>query len=92
MSFELKFTQCKCKNVIFVFANAKIVYPMQKFVSKYQEIELLIAMGEYQEGADPVADRAIRNRPLVEQFLHQTPDENLPLEESLQQLFGAIKE
>ena len=61
-------------------------------LAKFQEIELLIAMGEYQEGSDQIADRAIRNRPLIDAFLKQSPNDHFALEDSLNLLQQAIQE
>ncbi len=44
--------------------------------SRYQEMELLIRLGEYQEGGDPVADAAVRLRPRQLQFLRQDTRES----------------
>jgi type III secretion protein N (ATPase) len=45
------------------------------WLAKYREIELLLQMGEYREGADPEADVAIARMPALRQFLQQRPDE-----------------
>jgi type III secretion protein N (ATPase) len=42
-------------------------------MSRYQELELLIQIGEYRPGADPLADEAVRLRPAMQQFLAQSP-------------------
>lgn len=43
--------------------------------AKYQEIELLLQVGEYQEGQDAIADLAIKNRPAMQSFLQQAAHE-----------------
>lgn len=40
-------------------------------MAKYREIELLLQVGEYSEGSDPIADRAIRAHERLEAFLAQ---------------------
>jgi type III secretion protein N (ATPase) len=45
------------------------------WLSKYREIELLVRMGEYREGADAEADEAIARMPALRQFLQQQPNE-----------------
>ncbi len=47
---------------------------VRALMSKYQEMELLVQIGEYKEGADALADDAIRNRPKILEFLGQAPD------------------
>lgn len=44
----------------------------RKILSKYQEIELLVQIGEYQHGQDEAADRALRLYPYVLKFLSQS--------------------
>jgi len=43
----------------------------RELMARYQEMELLIRLGEYKEGADPVADRAMQLRPEQLDFLRQ---------------------
>jgi type III secretion protein N (ATPase) len=47
---------------------------LRKQLAKYQEIELLLQIGEYKAGADAEADAAIRNNGRIRQFLQQPPD------------------
>ncbi len=47
---------------------------VRELMSKYQEMELLVQIGEYKQGADALADDAIRNRPKILEFLGQAPD------------------
>ena len=43
-------------------------------LAKYQEMELLVQIGEYKPGRDALADAAIRARPAMLNFLSQPPD------------------
>lgn len=43
-------------------------------LAKYQEMELLVQIGEYKPGSDALADAAIRARPAMLDFLAQPPD------------------
>ena len=45
------------------------------WLAKYREIELLLQMGEYQQGADLEADEAVARIPTLREFLRQRPDE-----------------
>jgi type III secretion protein N (ATPase) len=47
---------------------------LRKQLAKYQEIELLLQIGEYKAGADAEADAAIRNIGRIRHFLQQPPD------------------
>lgn len=46
----------------------------RSLLAKYQELELLIQIGEYRAGADTLADRAIQSRPSMQDFLNQPPE------------------
>ena len=54
-------------------ASAEAVRAM---LAKLADIELLLQMGEYQPGQDPLADAAIEQREAIEAFLRQSPDES----------------
>jgi type III secretion protein N (ATPase) len=47
---------------------------LRKLMAKYDEVELLLQMGEYQQGADPLTDEAVAQHPMIEEFLSQTTD------------------
>lgn len=72
-------------------SQVDVAVEFRKQLVKYQEIELLIAMGEYERGADPLADRAVTNMPLVEKFLHQRPQERFSFEDSLSLLNATVQ-
>jgi type III secretion protein N (ATPase) len=48
---------------------------VRAWLAKYREIEVLLQMGEYRQGADADADEAIAKMPALRQFLQQQPDE-----------------
>ncbi len=48
---------------------------VRAMIAKLDDIELLIQMGEYQSGQDPLADAALSQRDAIEAFLRQRPDE-----------------
>lgn len=56
---------------------------VRSLLAKYQEIELLVQIGEYKTGTDPLADDAIRARVRIEQFLSQAPDMLEPFERTV---------
>ncbi len=45
------------------------------WLSRYQELELLLQIGEYQRGSDPASDEAIERHPAIVRFLRQQYDE-----------------
>ena len=48
---------------------------VRQMLAKLSDIELLLQMGEYQAGQDPLADAALSQRDHIEAFLQQRPDE-----------------
>ena len=63
-----------------------VVSRTRALMSKYDEIELLVKVGEYKQGADPLADEAIRKIESIRTFLKQRTDELVPLNQAIEQL------
>ncbi len=64
---------------------------MRELMAKYKEIELLVNMGEYKRGSDPVADEAISMIRPIKEFLTQGISEHQDAEitrTELSQLMG----
>jgi len=61
---------------------------VRRLMSKYQDMELLIQMGEYQAGSDALADEAVAKRDEIESLLKQQPHSNVSYEESLNMLMS----
>lgn len=59
-------------------------------LSKYNEIELLVRIGEYQEGSDPEADKAIKKIGAVNELLQQRTNEISSFTETAQLLKNAV--
>ena len=59
---------------------------LRKLLAKYQQIEPLIQVGEYQQGADPVGDYAIENIDAISAFLAQPTEYVADFEESVEAL------
>jgi type III secretion protein N (ATPase) len=59
---------------------------VRRLMAKYNDIETLLQVGEYQAGSDPLADQAIASQPRIHAFLCQSSDECIAAEDSLQQL------
>ena len=58
----------------------------RELMAKYQEIELLVKVGEYQEGSDPVADEAIDKLNAINRFLKQDINEQVSFDDMLDDL------
>ncbi|MGY2291361.1 FliI/YscN family ATPase [Pseudomonas sp. SDO528_S397] len=59
---------------------------LRRLLSAYQQIELMLKLGEYQAGADALTDQAVQSRQAVEAFLRQDLREPSPLASTLDQL------
>lgn len=56
-------------------AHVKSAAVVRRLMSRYQDMELLIRLGEYKEGVDAVTDRAVRDRPAQLAYLQQSTRE-----------------
>lgn len=59
---------------------------LRRLLSAYQQIELMLKLGEYQAGNDELTDRAVDSRQAVDGFLRQDLREPSPLDGTLEQL------
>ena len=64
---------------------------LRALLAKDQELELLLQIGEYQPGADALADRAIGARDALRGFLMQPPDTLSDFPQTLQALLRATQ-
>ena len=60
-------------------------------IAKFQDIEFLMQVGEYQEGTDALADVAIHSKRNIDEFLQQSNDEFCQFEDALSQMTEATK-
>ena len=63
---------------------------LRKCLARFQDIELLLQLGEYKPGGDADADEAIRRMPAIKALLQQPTDRLVPWAESLDALAGAV--
>ncbi len=63
---------------------------VRKLMAKYEEIELLLKIGEYQKGSDALADQAIECMDDINRFLQQPTDELDALEDTLERLSDVV--
>ncbi len=68
--------------------HLKAASALRSMMSRYQEMELLIRLGEYKPGADPDSDRAVRGRPAQLEFLRQATREQVAFDDCLARLGG----
>ena len=60
-------------------------------LAKYNDVELLVKIGEYQTGSDAEADRAIEHNPAINEFLRQGTNEFNSLPETVERLCGLLR-
>lgn len=63
---------------------------LRELMAKYQEVELLVKIGEYKRGSDPKADQAIDRMEAILSFLRQPTDECMPYSQTLQMLKDVV--
>lgn len=59
---------------------------LRRLLSAYQQIELMLKLGEYQAGSDALTDMAVDSRQAVDSFLRQDLREPSPIATTLEQL------
>jgi type III secretion protein N (ATPase) len=64
---------------------------IRQLMAKYQEVELLVRIGEYKSGNDPVADEAIKKLDSINGFLKQGLREQSSFEQTLESLHQLVK-
>ena len=63
---------------------------LRELMAKYQEVELLVKIGEYKRGGDAVTDEAIDKIGAINQFLRQRTDERATLADALAQMSAIV--
>ena len=61
---------------------------LRRLLSAYQQIELMLKLGEYQPGSDALTDLAVDSRQAVDGFLRQDLREPAPMSMTLDQLMS----
>ena len=63
--------------------HKRLAMCIRELMARYGEIEMLIRVGEYSAGSDPLADEAISRHAAIEAFLRQNADEHSSPEHTL---------
>lgn len=63
--------------------HKRLAMRIRELMARYGEIEMLIRVGEYSPGSDPLADEAINRHAAIEAFLRQNAGEPSNLEQTL---------
>ncbi len=69
-------------------AHSEAATHVRALMARHQEIELLLRVGEYQAGSDPLADEAIAKIEWIRAFLKQGEDERTSFSDMQQRLQG----
>ncbi|MDR5823124.1 FliI/YscN family ATPase [Caballeronia sp. LZ043] len=56
---------------------------VREWLARYQDLELLLQIGEYKAGSDPAGDLAIARHPAINAFLRQPPNAHVPFDDTL---------
>jgi type III secretion protein N (ATPase) len=59
---------------------------IRQLLSRYQELEFLLRVGEYKEGVDPLSDEAVRKHNKIMKFLQQNTNDKCDFKKSLREL------
>lgn len=73
-------------NQITTPAHQQLAGKLRRLMALYREIELLVRVGEFQQGQDAEADEALKRWPLIRQFLCQERDGLCDFEQTLRLL------
>lgn len=83
---DVLLSQSRLFNQLVSSEHLKAATRVRQLLSKYQEIEFLIQVGEYVSGSDEIADEAIQQMPAIRSLLRQTTNDNVSFELVLAQL------
>ena len=76
-------SRSRVMNIVASAEHQALAGTLRELSAKYQSIEMLLQIGEYEAGSDAVADRAIRTREACSALLRQAPGESSGLRETL---------
>ena len=80
----------RCQNAIIPKDHKQAAAKLRELLAKYQEVELLLRIGEYKKGSDPATDEAIEKIDRVNAFLKQGLAERPKYDETIEQLKEAV--
>ncbi|MCR4666691.1 MAG: type III secretion system ATPase SctN [Desulfovibrio sp.] len=89
-AIDIQASVSRVMNAIVTPEHKKAAQQLRAILAKYAEIELLVQIGEYKEGADAEADSALAHMQAVNAFLRQKQDEKSTFEETVNALKQAV--
>ncbi|MBQ7738702.1 MAG: type III secretion system ATPase SctN [Desulfovibrionaceae bacterium] len=89
-AIDIQASVSRVMNAIVTPEHRAAAEKLRTILAKYAEIELLVQIGEYKKGADPVADSAIAHIPAVNGFLRQKQNEKSSFTETVEALIKVV--
>lgn len=77
-------------NAVITPEHKRLAGRIRELMAKYQEVELLVKIGEYKRGGDSVTDEAIDKIDAINRFLRQRTDEHATLPEALEGMAAIV--
>ena len=81
----------RCQTAIVPKSHRQAASKVREILAKYEEVELLLRIGEYQKGSDRATDEAIEKIEAVNAFLKQGLDERPTYDETVERLEEAVR-
>lgn len=73
-------------NAVVSSEHRRLAGRIRSLMAKYQEVELLVKIGEYKKGGDAVTDEAIEKIDAINAFLRQATEEHSTLPQALERM------
>lgn len=80
----------RCQSAIVPKEHKQAASKLRQILAKYNEVELLLKIGEYHKGADPATDEAISKIDKVNAFLRQSLTDKPQYDDTIQKLMEAV--
>jgi type III secretion protein N (ATPase) len=71
--------------------QAQAARRLRELMAKFNEVEVLIRIGEFQRGVDPLADTAVERRAEIDRFLTQSLTSKTPFDQILANLQEVVR-
>ena len=89
-AIDINASVSRIMDIIVTPEQRKSASKLRKMLAKYEEVQLLIRVGEYESGQDPETDEAIQLHQGILQFLQQGTDEFTQYDEAIAMMNNAV--
>ncbi len=76
----------RCMHSLVEDRHAALANDVRSALAKFQDLEFLVQVGEYETGTDADGDKAVMLNPVLQQWLTQTTTDWVPVNEALDEL------